>query len=58
MLVQHIFPPLLIAPPTVRLNGTDGTHDMKMRIRNAAVLLVQLMHGKVHYHATAHEIVQ
>ena len=34
MLVQHIFPPLLIAPSTVWLDGTDGTHDVKVWIGN------------------------
>lgn len=58
MLIQHIFPPLLVSPPAVRLNGTDGTHDVKVRVGNAAVLLVWLMHGEVRHHAPVHEIVQ
>ena len=58
MLVQHIFPPLLIAPSAVWLDGTDGTHDVKVWIGNAAVLLVWLMHSEVHHHAAAHKIVQ
>ncbi len=39
-------------------NGTDGTHDMKMRIRNAAVLLIGRVNGGVHYYATAHKVLQ
>ena len=31
---------------------------MKVRVGNAAVLLVGLMHGKVCHHAPAHKIVQ
>ena len=31
---------------------------MKMRVGDAAVLLVGLMHGEVHYHAAAHKIVR
>ena len=58
MLVQHIFPPLLIAPLAVRLNRANRTHDMKVRIGNAAVLLVGRVNGKVHHHAPAHKIVQ
>ena len=58
MLVKQIFPPLFVSPPAVRLNGTDGTHDVKVRVGNAAVLLVWLMHGEVRHHAPVHEIVQ
>ena len=56
--VQYIFPPLFVSPPAVRPNGTDGTHDVKVRVGNAAVLLVWLMHGEVRHHAPVHEIVQ
>ena len=31
---------------------------MKMRIGNAAILLIGRVNGEVHYHATAHKIVQ
>lgn len=58
MLIQHIFPPLFVAPFAVRLDGTNRTHDVKMRVGNAAVLLVWLMHGEVRHHAPAHKIVR
>ena len=58
MLVQQIFPLLFVAPFAARFNGANGTHDVKMRIRNAAVLLVRLMHGKVHHHPSAHKVLQ
>jgi len=58
MLVQHIFPPLLVAPSAVFVQRANGTHDMKVRVGNAAVLLVWLMHGEVRHHAAAHKIVQ
>ena len=56
MLVQHIFPPLLVSPLAVRLNGTNRTHDMKVRIGNADILLVGRMNRKIHYHAPAHKL--
>ena len=58
MLVQHIFPPLFVAPFSVWQDRPDGTHDMKMRVPDTAVLLVRLVNGKVHHHAPAHKIVQ
>ena len=58
MFVQHIFPPLLVAPSAVFIQRTDGTHNMKVGIGNAAVLLIWLMHGEVHYHAPAHKVLQ
>lgn len=58
MLIQHIFPPLLIAPSAVFIQRTDGAHSMKVGIGNAAVLLVWLMHSKVCHHAPAHKIVR
>jgi len=58
MFVEHIFPPLLVAPSAVFVQRTNGTHDMKVRIRNAAVLAVWLMHGEVRHHAPAHKIVR
>ena len=58
MLIQHIFPPLFLAPPAVRLNRANRTHDVKMRIGNAAILLVRLMHSEVRQHAPVHKIVQ
>ena len=58
VLVQHIFPPLLVSPLAVRFHGTDGTHDVKMWIGNATILLVWLMHGEVRHHAPAHKIVR
>ena len=56
MLVQHIFPPLLVSPLAVRLNGANRTHDMKVRIGNAAILFVWRVNGKIHYHAPAHKL--
>lgn len=56
--VQHIFPPLFVSPPAVRLNRANRTHDVKMRIGNAAILLVRLMHSEVRHHAPVHKIVQ
>ena len=58
MLVQQIFPPLLVAPSAVFIQRTDGTHDMEVGIGNPAVLLVGSVNGEVHHHATAHKIVQ
>ena len=58
MLVKHIFPPLLVAPFSVWLDRPDGTHDMKMRILDAVVLLVGGMNGKVHYHPPAHKVLE
>ena len=58
MLVQHIFPPLLIAPLAVRLNGANRTHDVKMRIGNADILLVGRMNRKIHHHPSAHKVLQ
>ena len=58
VLVQHIFPPLFLAPLAVRLNRANRTHDVKMRIGNASILLVRLMHSEVRQHAPVHKIVQ
>ena len=58
MLIQHIFSSLLVAPPAVRLNRANRTHDVKMRIGNAAILFVGRVNGKVHYHATAYKLLQ
>ena len=41
VLIQHIFPPLFVAPSAVRLDRADGTHDMKMRVLDAAALLIR-----------------
>ena len=41
MLVRHIFPPLFVPPPTVVLDGANRTHDVKMQIGNADVLLIR-----------------
>ena len=58
MLVQHIFPPLFVSPTAIRLDGADGTHDVKVRIGNTAVLLVGRMNRKVHHHPSAHKVLQ
>ena len=58
MLVQHIFPPLLVAPSAVFVQRANGTHDMKVRIGNANVLLVGRMNSKVHHHPSAHKVLQ
>ena len=58
MLVKQIFPPLLVAPSAVFIQRTDRTHDMKVGIGNAAVLLVGRVNSEVHHHAPAHKIVQ
>ena len=49
MLVQQIFPPLLVAPSAVFVQRANGTHDMKVRIGNAGVLFVWRVNGKVHH---------
>ena len=58
MLVQHIFPPLLVAPSAVFVQRANGTHDMKVRIGNVDVLLVGRMNSKVHHHLSAHKVLQ
>ena len=58
MLVQHIFPPLFVSPSAIRLDGANRTHDVKMRIGNAAVSFVGRVNSEVHHHAPAHKIVQ
>lgn len=58
MLVQHIFPPLLIAPSAVFVQRADWTHDVKVGIGNATVLFVGRVNGKVHHHAPAHKALQ
>ena len=58
ILVQHIFPPLLVAPLAVRLYGTDGAHYMEMGIGDAAILFIGGMHGEVHDHAPPHKLLQ
>ena len=58
MLIQQIFPPLLVAPSAVFVQRTDGTHDMEVGIGDTAVFLLRLMHSKVHNHATAHKLLQ
>lgn len=55
---KQIFPPLLVAPSAVFIQRTDRTHNMEMRIGNAAVLLVGEVNGKVHHHAPAHKLLQ
>ena len=56
--IQEIFPPLLVAPCPIRQQGTDGTHDMKMRVGNAAVFLVGGVNGEIHHHSPAHKLFQ
>ena len=56
--IHEIFPPLLVAPFSIGQQGTDGTHDMKMRVGNAAVLLVGGVNGEIHHHAPAHKLLQ
>ena len=46
----HLSLPLLVAPSAVFVQRANGTHDMKVRIGNADVLLVERMNGKDHYH--------
>ena len=58
MFVQQIFPPLFVAPSTMFIQRTDRTHDMEMRIGNAAVILVGRVNGEVHHHAPAHKLLQ
>ena len=49
----------LLAPPfAVWLNGPDGAENMKVRVRNTAVLLVRLVDGKVGNHAPAHKLLR
>ena len=54
----HLSLPLLVAPSAVFVQRANGTHDMKVRIGNADVLLVERMNGKVHYHTPAHKVLQ
>ena len=58
MLVKQIFPSLLITPSAVFIQRTHRTHNMKVRIGNAAILFVGRVNGKVHYHATAYKLLQ
>lgn len=58
MLVQHILPPLFVSPTAVQVDGANRTHDVKVRVGNAAVLLVGRVNSEVHHHAAAHKIVQ
>ena len=56
--IQEIFPPLLVAPCPIRQQGADGTHDMKMRVGNAAVSLVGGVNREIHHHTPAHKLLQ
>ena len=56
--IQQILPPLLVAPSAVFIQRTDRTHNMKVGIGNAAVLLVGGVNGEVHHHAPAHKLPQ
>ena len=51
-------PPLFIASLAVFVQRADWTHDMKVRIGNAVVLLVGRMNSKVHHHPSAHKVLQ
>ena len=56
--IQEIFPPLFAAPFPIRQQGTDRTHDMKMRVGNAAISLVGGVNGEIHHHTPAHKLLQ
>ena len=58
MLIQFVNTALLESPLAVFFDGADGSHDMKMGILNAAVILVWEMNSEVHNHATAHKMLQ
>ena len=56
ILVQTVAAALLAPPFAVWLNGSDRAEDMKVRVRNTAVLFVRLVDGKVGNHAPAHKL--
>ena len=58
VLVQTVAAALLAPPFAVWLNGPDGAENMKVRVRNTAVLLVRLVDGKVGNHAPAHKLLR
>ena len=58
ILVQTVAATLLAPPFAVWLNGPDGAENMKVRVRNTAVLLVRLVDGKVGNHAPAHKLLR
>ena len=56
--IQQIFPALLAAPASVRQDRPDGTQHMEVRVLDTTVHLVRLVYGKIHYHTTAHKLLQ
>ena len=58
ILVQTVAAALLAPPFAVWLNGPDRAENMKVRVRNTAVLLVRLVDGKVGNHAPAHKLLR
>lgn len=58
VLVQTVDAPLLKAPFAAFLDRPDRAENMKMGVRNTAVLLVRLVDGKVGNHAPTHKLLR
>ena len=58
VLVQTIAAALLTAPFAAFLDGPDRTEDVKVGVRNTAVLLVRLVDGEVGNHTPAHKLLR
>ena len=55
LIIQHIFPALLLSPCAVWIDGAHGRHHMDVRVGDASVLLVRGMDGKIGNHSFVHQ---